>query len=352
MAFSQQDKAFCVLQFAKTESWTCVQRAFRRKFEKEAPERKSIVRWHAKFVKDGCLCPSKRTGRPSTSKDAVEQVRTAFQRSPRKSVRRASRELQLAPATVWRVLRKRLQMVPYKLKLVQQLKDTDKPLRRDFCIAMQEKLEDNGFDDRLVFSDEATFHLNGKVNKHNTRIWGSENPHELLEHERDSPKVNVFCAVSKRGVYGPFFFEEATITGESYLNMLEDWLMAQLEEAESDDFIFQQDGAPPHWSLRVRQFLNTRLPGRWIGRSGRGDDVLMPWPPRSPDLTPCDFFLWGFVKQQVYVPPLPRDIDELKARVTAVVGTINVEMLERVWQEMDYRLDVCRVTNGAHIEQL
>ena len=142
MACSQQDKAFCVLQFANTESWTCVQCVFCKKFEKEAPERKSIVRWHAKFVKDGCLCPSKRTGRPSTSEDAVEQVRTAFQRSPRKSVRRAGRELQLAPATVWRVFRKRLKMVPYKLKLVQKLKDTAKCTlntcpRFSFC-----KLED------------------------------------------------------------------------------------------------------------------------------------------------------------------------------------------------------------------
>ena len=63
-------------------------------------------------------------------------------------------------------------MTPYKLQLVQHLKETDKPLRRDFCIAMQQKMEDDEFDDRLVFSDEATFHVNGKVNKHNTRIWG------------------------------------------------------------------------------------------------------------------------------------------------------------------------------------
>ena len=114
-------------------------------------------------------------------------------------------------------------MVPYMLKLVQKLKETDKPLRREFCIAMQEKLEDNGFDDRLVFSDEATFHLNGKVNKHNTHILGTENPYEIHEHEWDSPKVN--SAISKKSVYWPFFFEEATITGESYLNMLEDWLI-------------------------------------------------------------------------------------------------------------------------------
>ena len=58
----------------KTESWTVVQRAFRRKFGKEPPERKSIVRWHGKFITNECLCLVKRTGRPSTSEDVIEQV--------------------------------------------------------------------------------------------------------------------------------------------------------------------------------------------------------------------------------------------------------------------------------------
>ena len=133
--------------------------------------------------------------------------------------------------------------------------------------------------------------VNGKVNKQNTRIWGTENPHELLEHQRDSPKVTVFCAMSKKAICGPLFFERATVDGETYLDMLENWLMDKLNKKESDDFIFQQHGAPPHWSLRVRQFLNTTLPDRWIARSGQDDHVIMPWPPRSPDLTPCDFSL-------------------------------------------------------------
>jgi len=53
-----------------------------------------------------------------------------------------------------------------------------------------------------------------------------------------------------------------------------------------------------------REFLNQHLPQRWI-RRGTGDQMLLAWPPRSPDATPCDFFLWGYVKDQVYVPPLP-----------------------------------------------
>jgi hypothetical protein len=67
---------------------------------------------------------------------------------------------------------------------------------------------------------------------------------------------------------------------------------------------------------------------------------------------PCDAFLWGYAKEQVFVLPLPPDIDELKLRFTAAVETIDRNMLERVWDELDYRLDICRVTNGVHIEHL
>ena len=52
------------------------------------------------------------------------------------------------------------------------------------------------------------------------------------------------------------------------------------------------------------------------------------------------------------MPPFPRDVDELKARKTEAVATIYNAMLGRVWQELDYRLDLCRVTNCAHIEHL
>ena len=69
----------------------------------------------------------------------------------------------------------------------------------------------------------------------------------------------------------------------------------------------------------------------------------------SPDHTPRDdFFFWGFVKRLVYVPPIPRDMDKLKARIIEAVATIDNAMLGCVWQELDYGLDVCHVTNSAH----
>ena len=110
---------------------------------------------------------------------------------------------------------------------------------------MQRKLEEDEFNERLVFSDQATFRTNGKVNKHNVRIWGEENPHATIDRERDSPKVNMFCAISKNHVHGPFFFEE-NVTGDVYLQVLQNWLMDELIANEHEDFVYQQDSAPPH----------------------------------------------------------------------------------------------------------
>ena len=72
----------------------------------------------------------------------------------------------------------------------------------------------------------------------------------------------------------------------------------------------------------------------------------------SPEATPCDFFLWGYVKDQVYVPPLPTSIQELKVRIRTAIEAITADMLQTVWNELDYRVDVCRITKGVHIEHL
>jgi hypothetical protein len=99
----------------------------------------------------------------------------------------------------------------------------------------------------------------------------------------------------------------------------------------------------------VRHYLNANLPQRWIGRAANVD---LRRSPKSPDLTPCDFFLWGYVKYTVFVPPLPIDIDDLKRRITEVVAAVTCDILRRVWEELDYRFDIFRVTRGAHIECL
>jgi len=72
----------------------------------------------------------------------------------------------------------------------------------------------------------------------------------------------------------------------------------------------------------------------------------------SPGATPCDFFLRGYAKDQIYVPPLPASILDLKVRIRTAIVAITADMLHTVWNELDYRVDVCRIAKGAHIEHL
>jgi hypothetical protein len=79
---------------------------------------------------------------------------------------------------------------------VQELKAADKVKRLEFYEKMQLKIEGDGFVERLFFSNEATFHVSGKANRHNISVWGADQPHAQTEHQCESPKVNVSCAMS------------------------------------------------------------------------------------------------------------------------------------------------------------
>ena len=81
------------------------------------------------------------------------------------------------------------------------------------------------------------------------------------------------------------------------------------------DLYWAQDGAPAHRLVEVRDRLNEVFGNDHV--IGLGHDVE--WPPRSPDLTPCDFFLWGYLKNKVFSCP-PHDIDMLRQRIIEEVN--------------------------------
>lgn len=132
MAATAVEKAFCVLELAKTNSVTVVQRRFRTKYGKSSPTRQSIYDWYKQFENTGCVCKRKSTGRPPVSEEQIDRVRDVYVRSPGKSTRSASLELQIPQPTVWKILRKRLKMTPYKLQLVQSVNVGDKVLVKNF----------------------------------------------------------------------------------------------------------------------------------------------------------------------------------------------------------------------------
>ena len=182
MAFSKREQSFCVLEYARTSFVVTLQRRFQAEFQKAAPVFNSSKKWYAKFLNEGCLCTAPQPGRPGPNEETVNRIREASLRSPCKSTTRASLQLGVARLTAWRILRKRLKCKSYRLQLHQDLSENDKDVRLNFCIEMQERFAVDGFEDSLIFSDEATFHLSGKVNGNNVRIWGTENPRVAIQN--------------------------------------------------------------------------------------------------------------------------------------------------------------------------
>lgn len=218
---------------------------------------------------------------------------------------------------------------------------------RGCCSAKQSRIqEDPCHLHFLVMSDEATFHVDGMVNTQNCRYWLCRNPRWVREREVKSPKVTVWCGMWREGIVGPFFFE-GSVTGSNYLRMLEEQFLPVLISLhmQQEVCIFMQDGAPPHWVRTVRRWLDAHFPGRWMGRGSPN----MPWPPRSPDLTICDFFLWGYVKSLVCRTPVST-IPALKDCADEAVCMVTDDMHRRVFAEYQTRLQVCLKLQGHHIE--
>ena len=72
----------------------------------------------------------------------------------------------------------------------------------------------------------------------------------------------VWCGLSLNGLLGPYFFDK-TVTGSMYRQILVDYAWPQLQRTR---LYFQYDGAPPHYAVIVREWLDEKFPGRWIGR--------------------------------------------------------------------------------------
>ena len=116
------------------------------------------------------------------------------------------------------------------MQLLQALKPEDKPRRKKFAVTMLHRLDsDSVFLKRVCFSDESTFHVSGLINRHNSGIWGSQNPHETYEFERDFPKLIVWCGIMHDKIIG-LFFSEKLITAQICLDLLTEYVSPQLEQ--------------------------------------------------------------------------------------------------------------------------
>ncbi|EZA59712.1 hypothetical protein X777_16511 [Ooceraea biroi] len=108
----------------------------------------------------------------------------------------------------------------------------------------------------------------------------------------------------------------------------------------------QMDGAPPHFARNIRHFLDQNFNGRWIGR---GSPIA--WPPRSPDLTSSDFYLWGYAKNLVFERE-PTTREDMIERIRMACRAIPRAVLLRTVEHFAKRIRLCIRANGDNFEQL
>lgn len=245
----------------------------------------------------------------------------------------------LSYGSAQRVVKKRLHFHPYKVSVVQELLPIDYGKRLHYCQWFNDNIRDDNILDKSFFSDEGWFHLSGYVNSQNYRIWSAENPNVIHETQLHPMKVGVWLAMSRQRIIGPIFFEE-TITGQRYREILE-LFVGELQQNEIEEGYFQNDNATAHTARETREYLRQVYDNRVIGAGI--------WPPRSPDLTPLDFFMFGFLKNKIYINRM-HSVIELRNAIINAVQSITPEQLRNVFEGMKKRIDACVNSGGGHFE--
>lgn len=305
-----------------------------------------------KFNTTGSVWDKEKSGRPDDNNDekkekVAEGVRTVSARSSWSvsSVREVSKETGLSKSTIHRIMKRKLNLSKWKISITQQLEPDDYKTRKEFANWFLESMIDNI--DNVIWSDEAYFHLNSIVYTKNAYIWAEENPHATTEKPLHSPKICVWVGFSGNIIIPPVIIKEGTVDGDKYHEILLNHLIPFLKRhRRCSSSTFQQDGAPPHIKRNVKELLQkTFTDDRIISRHFPNI-----WPPRSPDLSPVDFWYWGNLKRLVYSTGNPRNIEELEQRIINAAEKITIDDVRNANNSFLERLQWLLDVDGAHFE--
>ncbi|GFV67186.1 transposable element Tc3 transposase [Trichonephila clavipes] len=134
--------------------------------------------------------------------------------------------------------------------------------------------------------------------------------------------------------------------GDRYRAAITNFFIPELNNHDVQELWFQQDGAICHTARATIDLLKDTFGDRLISRFGPVN-----WPPRSCDLTPLDYFLWGYVKSLVYADK-PQTLDHLEDNIRLVIADIRRQMLEKVIEKSTSRLDYIRASRGSHMPEI
>ncbi|KAI6648744.1 hypothetical protein LOD99_7131 [Oopsacas minuta] len=251
----------------------------------------------------------------------IRPVNSLYEALSKEAFKRTS----IVRTTVRRIRVDDLNLFSYKLQILQKQSTVPKMKRLTFAKLIAGKVEEKEIDiDSIDWSGEVHFtFLDMLITEQEDLGWLQEDYWSVFNENNEGSRV--------------------TVNDVRYLDVLKSYYIPTLKRRkELGSITFQQDDAPPHITKVVLDFLREKFDKQLISRNC---DFF--WPPYSPDLNPCDFYLWGYLKSKVYSNPIPETTEDLKRNIRWEIRRIKAETLKKVSENILTRLQKVISLHGS-----
>ncbi|CAG7823309.1 unnamed protein product [Allacma fusca] len=311
------------------------------------PSRWTLVNLDTKWVEGGSILNKRPPGRTRTAQTPgnLRKIVSKVRRNRKISTRNLAAAMPISRSSCMRMMKKEGYGPKRAIPVHAELTPAERIRRVAFCREMIDRIAgDAEFLPHILFTDEKVFQLHGATNSRNDVEWWKDNPHrEVVRDKRKKVGVMVWAGVWAGGILTPIFIE-GSITGAAYLNMLRTKVVPELaERGVLNSLYFQHDGATPHHTPPVMEYINEAFGGRVIGRTSEID-----WPTNSPDLTPPDYYLWGTIQARVKRRE-PKTLTELKQAIRVEFRAINLGEIRRSCLKAAEKFQQCVDRQGAAV---
>uniref|UniRef100_A0A8C1CKD1 Uncharacterized protein n=1 Tax=Cyprinus carpio TaxID=7962 RepID=A0A8C1CKD1_CYPCA len=309
-----------------------------------APE-STIYRIIKIFKESGSIAVKKSSGRPRVSSKRQDRLLLRSQRQSRvsTSAELAQEWQQAGVSASARTVRRRLSdrgLVSRRTAKKTLLSKKHVEDRLEFCRRYKDWTAEDWC--KVIFSDEASFHLFGTSGKSAVRRRTGEDHHECYDvpSVKHPATLHVWGCFSTKGVGSLIILPKNTARNkEWYQNVLQEQLLLTIHEQFGDDpCIFQHDGAPCHKAREIKKWLEDHC-----------IETLDPWPGNSPDLSPIES-LWSVLRRRVDEQK-PKNSDQLRELIRQEWIAISRDLAQDLISSMPERIAEVMKNKGQHCKK-
>ncbi len=324
-------------------------------YGEDAMSKPTVRRWHVRFMEGDGHTPvtdNLRSGRPKeqSTPAKIQAVEAAIQDDRRSTLKSVAEKAEISVSTAHRLIKKKLELRQKVAKFVPRLLTDEQKMMRVWIATsnLQRLKDDPQLLDKIVTGDESPLYLLDPETRQESKQWlpkNSQRPQKALrQHCHRRSMVTVFF--DTRGVILTEY-NEGSIDTDSYINTLRKlrqkirqkrpfmWKGGGVDRQTDREFVIHQDNASCHTSNRTLAFLF--------------DQDLLAHPPYSPDLAPCNFFLFPYLKKQLR-GHRHQNLHDLKIAVSRVLNSITEEQCQEALCSWPLRWRKCIEANGEYFK--